>query len=116
MGFLDKLLKKAGPSWCKDCKNDTDIVLKQLYFMPRTVSSKMPEVGDYQYFLDNLKPVSSKKEIPTGFCAAGLKRYRCNSCSKTRDYIEVFVPVRDEERFMAGYHFTNGELNSIKIL
>ncbi len=116
MGLLDKILKKMGPTWCKKCKHETDLIAKQLYYIPKTVSSTMPAGEDYQFFLDNAIPIQSKKQIPTSFCGAGLKRYRCPTCGMKRDFIEVFVPVRDQERFMAGYHFLNGELDSIEIL
>ncbi len=114
MGVFDKLLKKMGPSWCKDCKTQTDIIKKQLYFIPITVSQKLPDEKDYQYLLSKLVPINDKSEIPAGFCAALLKRFRCPSCSKKRDYLELFLPVRNEERFLAGYHYKNGELDSIK--
>ncbi len=116
MGLFDKLLKKAGPTWCKTCKNERDLIAKQLYFMPKTVSSTMPAAEDFQYFLDNLVPIKTKSEIPTSFCAAGLKRYRCPTCGASRDFLEVFMPVRGEERFITAYHFYNGELNSLELL
>ncbi len=115
MGILSNIVKKNSVLWCKDCKCDTVIIKNRLYFIPIRVGYAMPKDKEIaRYFLNKLVPISSKADIPAGFHAGNAKRYRCPSCGKYTDTVEVFLPVRDMEKYERTYFFKDGELDNLR--
>lgn len=111
MGLLDKLLRKQQDDWCKDCKCAMEKTHKQLYALPGQYVGHYVERTDAAYYRRSLQMVEKKADIPPGMYACGAIRYRCPQCGKRVTVLDVFLPVRDEEKHEGNVVFYNGELD-----
>lgn len=111
MGLFGKMLARFQDNWCKDCKCEMEKVRKQLFALPGMTVGHYVEHKDAGYYKRNLRMVDKKADIPPGMYACGAIQYRCRSCGKRLTKLELFLPVRDEEKHETPVLFEHGELD-----
>ena len=96
--------------WCEKCYSEMTVINKKLFMLPITVGHYQSH-ENAQYYIDNLYFVKKKSEIPTGYYACGLKKYHCPNCHHEITQLNIFLPVRDVEKYEDTIYFKNGELD-----
>lgn len=110
MGLLRKVRAPFHDDWCKKCTNEMSIEKRQLYMLPMIVGHYSTH-ENASYYIKNLVGVSKKIDIPTGYYACGITKYRCNSCNFERVKLSIFLPVRDVEKYEDTVFYENGEMD-----
>lgn len=82
---------------CKICKSALEKRSETLYAMPRVYVGHYKEQTHGAWYRENLIPVESKAQIPTGVYAARVELWRCPQCGKEKAVIRPFLPVRGNE-------------------
>lgn len=111
MSFLKKFKGLFHDDWCPTCNSEMELTDKQLFMLNETVSHYV-STRNPVYFQNNLLKVDKKSDIPAGVYACGIKTYWCSKCSKKIVYVQVFLPVRDQEKMEDVFYYENGELNN----
>ena len=111
MGLIDKMLARFQDDWCKDCKCEMEKVRKQLFALPDMTVGHYVEHKDADYYRRNLRMVDKKADSPPGMYACGAIQYRCPKCGRRLTEMDLFLPVRDEEKHEVPVLFHNGELD-----
>ncbi len=107
-----KLREKFHDDWCSECTAEMEVIRRQLYAMPGQRVGHYAAHTDPEYYSKNLVPVEKKTQIPTGVYACGAIAYRCPACGHRAVKLEIFLPVRDVEKYEQGLYFEHGELDS----
>lgn len=110
MSFLRKIKGLFHEDWCPACNTEMTLDDKQLFMLDETVSHYV-STRDAKYFQNNLIKVDKKSDISAGLYACGIKTYWCSECNKKIVYVQVFLPVRDQEKLEDAFYYENGELN-----
>lgn len=111
MGLLDKMLVRFQDHWCRDCKCEMEKIRKQLFALPNMTVGHYVEHKDPAYYRRELRTVDKKADIPPGMYACGAIWYRCPECGKRLTKLDLFLPVRGEEKHETPVLFANGELD-----
>ncbi len=114
MGFFENLLRKFEFDYCNLCKRDMEVIKKKLYFLPMIVGQTLNSKDVEEYLIKNAIPVNSKKDIPTGHYACGIRINRCSQCGKVVESAELFLPVNDKEITERYYLFEQGTVSKLK--
>lgn len=109
MGFFDRLFH--GDGWCRRCRRQMEQTNRQLFALPDMTVGHYREHTDPEYFRRNLRRVNRKADIPPGMYACAAIQYRCPKCGRHFTKLDVFLPVRDQEKHEPGLIFDNGELD-----
>lgn len=112
MGFFSAINKRLQDNWCKGCKQEMFAAGTQLYIVPMTVGHYVSH-KDAAYYLNNLRPIMNKSQIPTGYYACDGKMYQCPRCGQRVTALRMFLPVRDAEKSEETVFFRNGEVDSL---
>ena len=110
MGIIKKIKSLFHDDWCSDCQTEMLETYKQLFMLPISVGHYVSH-NNAEYYKKNLVRVTSKKDIPVGIYACGIKKYRCSTCGRTIVNLSIFLPVRDQEKYEETICFKNGELD-----
>ena len=111
MGLFYKLLVRFQDNWCKDCKCEMEKVRKQLFALPDMTASRDVDHKHPGYYKRELRIVDKKADIPPGMYACGAIQYRCPECGRRLTKLDLFLPVRDEEKHETPVLFEHGELD-----
>ncbi|MBD5118717.1 MAG: hypothetical protein HDT37_06355 [Clostridiales bacterium] len=111
MGLIDKMLARFQDDWCKGCKREMEKARKQLFVLPGMTVGNYVRHEDAGYYKKHLRMVDKKADIPPGMYACGAIQYRCPECGKRLTKLELFLPVRDEEKHEIPVLFEHGELD-----
>lgn len=111
MGIIKKFKSFFHDDWCSNCQIEMIENYKQLFMLPISVGHYVSH-NNAEYYQKNLIKVSSKKDIPIGVYACGMKRYRCPKCGKQLVQLSIFLPVREKEKYEETIYFKNGELDT----
>lgn len=109
--MFKKLKSLFHNDWCKNCLTEYTLIKKTLYSLPEMVGHYVSH-QNASYYINNLTKVNKKSEIPIGFYACGIKEFTCKNCGKKAVLLEIFLPVREEEKFEEFILFENGELDN----
>ena len=112
MSFIRKFKALFHADWCDKCYQEMDLEKKKLFMLPMMVGHYRSH-NDAKYYLENLYFVKKKAEIPTGYYACGIKKYHCSHCHNDVVELDIFLPVRDQERYEETLFFKDGELDSL---
>ena len=82
---------------CKVCKSLLEKREERLYAMPKITVSHYTPHDKGSWYRDNLVPVESKSQLPSGMYAARVELWRCPSCGKEKAIVRPFLPVRGSE-------------------
>ena len=111
MGIIRKMRAVFHDDWCKNCTSEMEVVEKQLFMLPMMVGHYVSHTNP-SYYIQNLVKVDKKSDIPTGYYACGIKKYRCKKCGYKMVHLSIFLPVRDYEKMEDAFIFENGELDT----
>lgn len=111
MGILDKWLEKHQDDWCRPCNRKMEKRHKQLFALPDMWVGHYCEHKNPDYYRKNLRAVTCKADIPAGMYACGAIEYFCPECGHRMIKMDVFLPVRDQEKHESPVLFENGELD-----
>lgn len=113
MGLLNSFLRRNQPNWCRACKLEMEENDKQLFALPCMSVGHYVEHTDPEFYRENLYQVDQKADIPAGMYACGAIEFRCSKCGKRVTVLDLFLPVRDQEKHEGSVVFRNGELDDI---
>ncbi len=82
---------------CKVCKAILEKREERLYAMPGVYVGHYKEHPHGAWYRDNLVPIDSKAQIPTGIYAARVELFKCPRCGKEKAVVHPFLSVRDSE-------------------
>lgn len=111
MGLFENWRRRRRDDWCRGCKCEMEQVREQLFALPGMSVGHYEEHRDAQYYRENLYLVDRKADIPAGMYACGASQYRCPRCGKQVTVLDLFLPVREEEKHEGTVAFANGELD-----
>ena len=112
MGLFSGLKKKMQDDWCGTCKTQMPQIGEQTYLLPMTVGH-YSDHKDAAYYLQNLRPVRSRTDIPTGMYGCTARAYQCPSCGYRFETLIIFLPVRDMDKLETAHVFKNRELDAL---
>ena len=112
MGFLRKIRSVFYENWCGRCQIDMVTEHKKLYAMPDMTVGNYRSRRTPEYYRDHLVLVEDKSQIPAGMYACRMTASRCPECGYHKVRLELFLPVRDQEKREESFYFDKGELDS----
>lgn len=110
MGLFGKLKASFRSDWCASCGCQMQVRHRQLYMLPMTVGHYSSH-QEADYYRKNLRKVARKADIPTGVYACGAVMYQCPECGQRAVQLQIFLPVRDQEKYEDTVWFLKGELD-----
>ncbi len=110
MNFWRKLRAPFHDDWCKKCTSQMEFNKENLFMLPMSVGNYVSH-SEASYYINNLKLVNKKRDIPTGYYACGIYSYKCPKCGYSFVKLSIFLPVRDQEKYEEYIYFENGELD-----
>lgn len=113
MGLIENWVRRNQPDWCRDCKCAMEKADKQLYALPSMMVGHFVCHEDPEYYREDLHLVDKKADIPPGMYACGAFLYRCPGCGRRVTILDLFLPVRNEEKHDGVVVFKQGELDDI---
>ena len=113
MGLLDGFMKRHRPDWCRACRLDMEEDRRRLFALPCMSVGHYVEHTDPEFYEENLYAVTQRADIPPGMYACGAVQYRCSGCGRRVTMLDLFLPVRDQEKHEGSVVFQNGELDDV---
>lgn len=111
MGLLENFLRRNQPDWCRKCKRELERDGEQLFAIPKLSVGRYVEHTEPEFYRENLFAVEKKADIPAGMYACRAIQYRCPGCGRRVTALDMFLPVRDEEKHEGTVVFRDGELD-----
>ena len=98
-------LRSHGKAVCMYCKAAAAVLVTPQYLFRLPVSFGARYEDPEQYLLSHMRPILSKKQIPTGQRACRVEVCRCGRCQKQQVVITDFLQVRGGESVKSTYVF-----------
>lgn len=112
MGLIKKFKAKFLDNCCSTCGCQVLECRRQLYMLPMSVGNYISH-KEADYYREQLQKVDRKADIPTGIYACGAVEYQCSECGRRAVQLQIFLPVRDQEKYEDTVWFFNGELDDV---